>query len=111
MRDRFKIESVFISKELLQEFYEQLDAEIPTKCIVKQRYSHLRRHFLDFFVKKDPNPVNWHRHHQAEWCNWISRSFKDLFMSARLHFEPIFNLELWNTAKMFCIISNHDQTP
>ncbi len=71
MRDRFKIESAFISKQLLQEFYEQLDAEIPTKGIVKQRYSHLRRHFLDFFIKRDPNPVNWHRHFQAEWCNYL----------------------------------------
>ncbi|MEK6774785.1 MAG: hypothetical protein AABY64_12655 [Bdellovibrionota bacterium] len=71
MRDRFKIESAFISQALLEEFYQQLDAEIPTKSIVKQRYSHLRREFLDFFLKKDPNPVNWHRHHQAEWCNHL----------------------------------------
>ncbi len=41
MRDRFKIESAFISQALLEEFYQQLDAEIPTKSIVKQRYSHL----------------------------------------------------------------------
>lgn len=71
MRERFKIESAFLSATLLEEFYEQLDAEIPTKSIVKLRYSHLRREFLDYFLKKDPNPVNWHRHHQAEWCNYL----------------------------------------
>lgn len=71
MRDRFKVESAFISQSLLQEFYDLLDSEIPTKSIAKQRYSHLRTHFLNFFLKLDPNPVNWHRHHQAVWCNYL----------------------------------------
>lgn len=71
MRERFKINSAFIPNSFLKEFYELLESEIPTLEVVQGNWAHLERHFLRYFIQFGANPMEWHRDHQAQWCNYL----------------------------------------